>query len=427
MRSTIILLGIILFVSCKKNKVENEQTKPSPNFTQIPCAFPTISEINKRTSHYKKFNIQSYDYYLNTNNVYNKLLFARSFIDINKNSTADFIAASTYWPGYRKGELYIVIDNKVEKVIDSFQTHPRKLIISDFNGDGQDDVFVLNQGLDVSPWPGGENNLILFNGTDILVKQLPDVGIFHGGCAGDIDNDGDIDIFPLANGISQIMLFNDGKGNFTKKTMFNGAILNDYFHCEFYDLNKDGNLDLIIGGHEWESFSTKNSQLNGIFENHILWGDGSGNFDFSRSQKLPTLNKWGTITDLDFYDLDKDGSEEIIVTRTGGSDGSTMDANGNKVNNFYNYFKIQILKMSGHNYIDLSTIDYPQGWPNYEWLDWIDVYDLDGDCILDIVPDDQELNYTRTTQYQPIADMKNFFGMYFKGDGKGNFSISYKR
>lgn len=71
-----------------------------------------------------------------------------------------------------------------------------------------------------------------------------------------------------------------------------GVLLNEYFHCEFYDLNKDGNLDLIIGGHEWKSFASKNAQLGGIYENYILWGDGKANFSFSNSTKLPFLNLW---------------------------------------------------------------------------------------------------------------------------------------
>ena len=432
MRNLTIIITILFFVfACKKVEITNNNqnnTDPTPTPTlPTPCVFQTISEINKRTSHYKKFNIQSYDYYLNTNNIYNNLLIARSFIDINKNSTPDFISASTYWPGYRRGELIVVVDNKVQKIVDSFQVHARKLIVADFNGDGQDDGFSFDQGLDVSPWPGGKNNLILLNGSEIINKQFPEIGIFHGGCAEDVDNDGDIDIFPLANGKPQFILINDGKANFTKKDLFNGVNLSEYFHCEFYDLNKDGNLDLIIGGHEWKSSPTKNSQLGGIYENHILWGDGKGNYDFSKSKKLPVINNWGTITDLDFYDLDKDGIEEIIISRTGGSDGSTMNDSGTKTNNFYNFFKIQILKKSGEDYVQLSTIEYPQGWPNLEWLDWIDVYDVDGDCNLDIVPDDQELNFTKTTQYQPIADMKKFFGMYFKGDGKGNFTTAYKK
>ncbi len=433
MKNLFLALVLLFAISCTKTESNNPIPPPTTNPvvvnppTPAPCTFTQISDINKKTSHYKKINSSYYDYFLNINSDYNKLFFSRSFIDINKNSIPDLILSSVYWPGYRKGELTLLVDNKIEKVIDSFQIHSRKVLVADFNGDKQDDAFFLDQGLDVSPYPGGTNNLILINGTSLSNKSFPDIGIFHGGCAGDVDNDGDIDIFPLSNGKPEFLLINDGAANFTKRELFGGISLSEYFHCEFYDLNKDGNLDLIIGGHEWKSFSLKNAQLGGIFENHILWGDGKGNFSFNNSLKLPTLNLWGTITDLDFYDFDNDGSEEIIVSRTGGNDGSTMDNNGIKVNNFYNYFKIQILKKSGNQYVESTVLDYPSGWPSSEWLDWVDVYDIDGDCNLDIVPDDQELNYTRTSQYQPVNDLKKFSNMYFKGNGKGGFAIAYKK
>jgi hypothetical protein len=432
MKRVIFILGILFCFAC--NKTEAPSPTPTPTIPvvitpTIPSACPiiSISEINKKTSHYKKFNVPFFDFYLTTNSDYNKLFFARSFIDINKNTTPDLIVSSLYWPGYKKGELLLIVDNKVEKIIDSFQIHSRKSLVADFNGDKQDDAFFLDQGLDVSPYPGGTNNLVLLNGTSITNKSFPDIGIFHGGCAGDVDNDGDIDVFPLSNGRPEFLLINDGSANFTKKVLFGGIPLNEYFHCEFYDLNKDGNLDLIIGGHEWKSFPNKNLQFGGIYENYIIWGDGKGNYSFSNSTKLPTLNLWGTVTDFDFYDLDNDGSEEIIVSRTGGNDGSTMDDNGVKFKNFYSYFKLQILKKIGAQYVESKVLDYPSGWPSSEWLDWVDVYDIDSDCILDIIPDDQELNYSRTSQYQPINDLKKFKNMYFKGDGKGGFTLSYKK
>jgi hypothetical protein len=432
MKRVFFILGILFCFACTKTEAPSpppSPTNPVVITPTVPAACPvvSISDINKKTSHFKKYNVPFFDYYLTTNSDYNKLFFARSFIDINKNTTPDLIVSSLYWPGYKKGELLLIVDNKVEKIIDSFQLHSRKVIVADFNGDKQDDAFFLDQGLDVNPYPGGTNNLVLLNGTSITNKSFPDIGIFHGGCAGDVDNDGDMDVFPLSNGRPEFLLINDGSANFTKKVLFGGIVLNEYFHCEFYDLNKDGNLDLIIGGHEWKSFPNKNSQIGGIFENYILWGDGKGNFSFSNSTKLPTLNLWGTITDFDFYDLDNDGSEEIIVSRTGGNDGSTMDNNGVKSNNFYSYFKIQILKKSGAQYIESKVLDYPSGWPSSEWLDWVDVYDIDSDCILDIMPDDQELNYTKNTQFQPTTDLKKFKNMYFKGDGKGGFSIGYKK
>jgi hypothetical protein len=402
-----IIVFFIVLSSCKK-----EDVSPIKNTVSNEVI---VSDINKKTSYYKPYHVPFYDYFLTSNYDYNVLMLSRSFIDINHNSTPDLLISTEVWPGYQKGSLIAIVDDKVVKIIDSFQIQSRKILVCDFNGDKKQDAFILESGLDVPPYGGGKNKLVLFNESNVDVKELSDIGIFHGGCAGDVDNDGDIDVFPLANGKSEFLLINDGLGNFTKKQLFGSKVLDEYFHCEFYDLNKDGNLDLVIGGHEWKSSDNKNIQFNGIFENYILWGNGKGDYSFGNSTKLPTLNGWGTITDFDFSDLDGNGNDEIIVTRTGGPD------------NFYNYFKIQILKKIGSDYIDYKSIDSPKGWPKSEWLDWVDIYDLDNDGILDIVPDDQELNYSRNSQYQPINELKTFSKMYFKGDGKCNFTITYKR
>lgn len=400
--------------------------------TKLPCPIPQISDINKRTSHYKKFHIPFYDFYNSFGiplhgmalNGYMSDIFAEGFLNINNNDVPDVAVVSNFWPGITKGSLYISIDNKVSKIIPDFAQEARKMLISDFNGDGTDDIFILDHGIDQSPWPGGTNKLVFLTPNDAIVKVFPEVAYFHGGCAGDVDNDGDIDIYAIGNSKPQYLYINDGRGNFQKKFLFDNKYLSGYYHCEFYDLNHDGNLDLIIGGHEWYEAATKNTDLGGIYENYILWGNGKGDFSFSNSVKLPTMKLWGTITDFDFYDLDNDGNEEVIITRTGGADDSSMDNNGITYNGFYKNFKIQILKRSGNNYFEYKVLDQPSGWPDWGWMRWVDVYDIDGDCNLDIVPDFALLN---VVGQNAIYDFAKFRGLYYKGDGKGNFEITYKK
>lgn len=47
-----------------------------------------------------------------------------------------------------------------------------------------------------------------------LIEFKEKTGFYHGACSGDIDNDGDLDIFALG-GNNSYFLINDGKGNFT--------------------------------------------------------------------------------------------------------------------------------------------------------------------------------------------------------------------
>lgn len=102
--------------------------------------------------------------------------------------------------------------------------HPRNLYVADFDGNGTDDLIIADHGFDNFPFPGAQNTLILQDTDGTLTdasSRLPQVSDFtHDIAIGDIDGDGDIDIYAsnLANdGAPQTPYFmiNDGNGNFT--------------------------------------------------------------------------------------------------------------------------------------------------------------------------------------------------------------------
>ena len=76
---------------------------------------------------------------------------------------------------------------------------PRSSVIDDFNGDGVNDIFIADHGVDHDPFPGYQNSLILSapNGKFInATSNLPQILDFtHGATSADIDSDGDIDLF----------------------------------------------------------------------------------------------------------------------------------------------------------------------------------------------------------------------------------------
>ena len=74
-------------------------------------------------------------------------------------------------------------------------------------------------------------------------------GIWHSGCAGDIDNDGDLDVFTFTihheRGIRNKLLINNGNGVFNVKP----SDLDDIQwvdRSELIDMNRDGLLDLVV-------------------------------------------------------------------------------------------------------------------------------------------------------------------------------------
>ena len=81
---------------------------------------------------------------------------------------------------------------------------PRKIIVADFNGDSWPDIFIVDFGLDVPPFTGSYDWLLLSDGTGHLVYQsafapIDIVGLHHAATAGAIDRSGYIDIFVKTN------------------------------------------------------------------------------------------------------------------------------------------------------------------------------------------------------------------------------------
>ena len=105
-----------------------------------------------------------------------------------------------------------------------YVSNPRDTVIADFNGDGINDIFIADTGVDYEPFPGYQNSLILSapNGKFInATSTLPQILDFtHGATSGDIDSDGDIDLFVTQAGTKEepphYFLRNNGKGVFTQ-------------------------------------------------------------------------------------------------------------------------------------------------------------------------------------------------------------------
>src|SRR4051794_34223651 len=99
---------------------------------------------------------------------------------------------------------------------------PRQALIADFNGDGKPDIFVGDSGNDQPPFAGHTNHLALSTPDGHLVDagaNLPPGAVyFHSGATGDVDGDGDIDIFLADLGSPLRLLLNDGHGHFAAAT-----------------------------------------------------------------------------------------------------------------------------------------------------------------------------------------------------------------
>ncbi len=190
------------------------------------------------------------------------------------------------------------------------------LAIGDINSDGLDDVFIGS-----SKW---KKSAVFFqqpSGKFIKSNQpaldrdstYEDVSA----CWADVNNDNFTDLVVASGGnefygknenLLPRVYLNDGKGNLLKLT---GAFNNIYLTASCvvpYDFNKDGFVDLFIGGRAvpWEYGKIPTS--------YLLQNDGKGNFFDVTEKYAGGLSKIGLVTNAIWTDLDHDGDNDLVVT-----------------------------------------------------------------------------------------------------------------
>lgn len=262
-----------------------------------------------------------------------------------------------------------ILDNSLIFGTEPGAIHPRKALLGDYNSDGKLDIFVAGHGHDQPPFPGEHPLLFLTtaNGLEYSSNLESYSGFFHAAASADIDNDGDIDIF-VGDTQTPFFLINDGSGNFSRNTDRLTSDLNgkSLFTAELIDINKDGYIDLIVAGHEFEGMDTV-----------IYWGSSSGTYLSTSKTVLPSVAGQGTILDIDSEDINNDGNKDILLTRTGGGD-----------NNFYVGYYLQLVLNNGnHQFTDTTSNVSSNSDVNGEWIDWIRIQDFNNDGYLDIIED----------------------------------------
>ncbi len=308
---------------------------------------------------------------------------ARAYGDFDKDGDLDIIAgASNAYGNAEVGIEYFRNDvfsfNKDQTVFSNGapkMLNARKAIVVDLDKNGWLDVVFVGSGFDRAPYAGESMKVLMNNNGKFTVKDLTvPKGYMGSVTAGDIDNDGDVDLFITdTKGISRFLI-NDGTAGFKEDlTTYPGEFFGKaYFASELYDINNDGYLDLVTGGHEFNGAETI-----------ILLGNASGNFMTSRMVKVPAVSGFGIVVDIDFIDYDKDGKTDVLITRTG---------DGKQQQGFYIGYYLQLLKNNGANKFDdvsLGSLKDNSDPKANKWINLIRVQDIDNDGDLDITTDDK--------------------------------------
>ena len=282
-----------------------------------------------------------------------------------------------------------------------FEAHgPRKTVVGDFNGDNKPDVVRIGGGHDIL-----ENTNILMSGTDNYtfteIDVIPETQ-YHGFASGDLDNDGDLDLFfgQPESGFAM----NDGSGNFTWYSV--DEKISNYFAenteqdgpygvgtVEILDVNQDGNLDIVVGG----AYADADYDYM-LMGPTILWGDGSSNYDYDNKTEIwgfgekPTMPDGSNVDnndDISFGDIDNDGYLDVVLTYIRQIDNDPNN-NGNP-----SYKSVLQIFNGGENneFTDVTNewtsnplilLDFP--------VTWVLVRDVDNNGMIDIVESEKVLS-----------------------------------
>ena len=167
---------------------------------------------------------------------------------------------------------------------------------ADFNKDRFQDLLLLNN-------EGGKNRMFKNTGNGQFVEVFNEV-TNHGGKSvgstwGDIDNDGDLDLFISNAGNVNNELYFNNNGVFLLVT--SGSIVSDggqSHGCSFADFDKDMDLDLFVANDKGEKF--------------LYYNNGHGVFTRENSEWITT--DFGNSFGVSITDIEGDGDLDLITS-----------------------------------------------------------------------------------------------------------------
>ncbi len=280
------------------------------------------------------------------------------------------------------------------------------IAVADVNGDGLDDFYIggshFNKGKFFLQKPDGNFDMQdLLPGPDGDAKREEELGVLFF----DADNDGDSDLylasggyeFPLSDTCYQDRLFLNENGQFTLAKNALPRLLKSGSCVKAADFDRDGDLDLFIGGRVLPNEYPKpvsSYLLRNDTPPPTLLPKGKGDsarkkyvegkapkFTLANSSIAPTLENLGLVCDALWTDFDNDGWVDLMLTGE--------------------WMPLQFLHNKNGTLIPHSAFPIPhsKGWWNS--LAAAD-FDLDGD--MDYVAGNLGLNtLLRASDEQPIA------------------------
>lgn len=258
------------------------------------------------------------------------------------------------------------------------------VVIFDYDNDGDEDIYVTNG-------PGAANSLFQNQLADSGSLTFVDVGVASGAdataqessgaCSGDIDNDGDMDLYVLGTGVPNILYENQGDGTFADITAQAGVAGSGRFAvgCSFGDIDNDGLLDVVVANtytnwdHRTPTFSP-GPHYEQMEHNYLFKNQGGNVFaDVSASSGIESVSNMSGpgLTGAAFtwaiamVDIDLDGDMDILsIDNQGGAPTQLSEERG-----WLRYYQND----GAGNFTEVTHaqgLDVWGGWMGSSWADF---------------------------------------------------------
>lgn len=272
------------------------------------------------------------------------------------------------------------------------------LAVGDANKDGREDVFIGS-----SKW---KKSAVFLQGPSGTFTRLPQPALDNDStyedvdaCWADVNNDGNMDLVVASGGnefygqdtiLTPRIYLGDARGHLQKLPhSFEGIFVNASCILPL-DINGDGNIDFFIGGRSvpWEYGRYPRS--------YLFLGDGRGRFREATEQYAKGLSDIGFVTHALWFDLDRDGQKDLVLSLEWGGIVGFMNHNG------------QLTK---------QVLCDKKGWWNF-----ILPIDVDGDGDIDLVAGNLGLNSRlKASEKEPV----HLYYSDFDGNGRKEQILTY--
>lgn len=210
------------------------------------------------------------------------------FADVNGDGKSDAVLSD--YANKKIGIMFNQSGNFNSPVVYNLAQKPFKLTLSDFNGDGINDIAAISDSTNIT--------MLLSSGTGTFAVNNYSVGLAMSTIqSGDFNNDAKPDIaFTSTTSVNFGLVVNNGSGSFSG--VLTHTLNSAPQSITTADYNNDGNKDVAIGN--------SNSEL------LIFNGNGLGNFSLTTTHQFP----WNVLNSVS-EDFDNNGLMDIAVGQEG--------------------------------------------------------------------------------------------------------------